>query len=112
MRDYAITIRKHSKKNAKVTEKDYDSVIMHLKQYMQYYVFENDKGKDHVHLHGLITIPANMFRKKLLLDGFNMKIVAITNSKGWLDYCNKDKRYRKKISFELEVQSLVEDHSD
>jgi len=115
MQDYAVTYRKHAKKADSVGENDFKSLLEHLGKRLATHCFEKDKGKDHVHMHGVIKIPIGFFRKKLVLEGFNMKIKLITDMKGWLRYLAKDRPYRSTIRFEimvLDAKDREEENSD
>lgn len=105
MQDYAVTYRKHGKKSDTITQEDFEPLLESLGNKLSTHCFEKDKGKDHVHLHGVIRIPFNFFRKKLVQAGFNMKIKLISDMKGWLRYLAKDKKYRSTIKFEIDIMN-------
>jgi len=48
------------------------------------------KGK--LHLHGIINIPKECYRKKLLPNGLHMKLKMLFNEQGWDEYITKDQR--------------------
>ena len=50
-------------------------------------VHENTKVK---HYHGLISVKRNYYLKRLMLDGFHLKLEAIYNEDGWYNYCKKE----------------------
>jgi len=110
MQDFAVTYRKHAKKADTVTEQDFEPLLTHLGKQLTTHCFEKDKGKDHVHLHGVVKIPTGFYRKKLALIGFNMKIKLITDMKGWLKYLAKDQPYRSLIRFEIDVMDQIDNH--
>lgn len=108
MQDFAVTFRKHAKKVDSVTKADFKPLVDHLGKHLATHCFEKDKGKDHVHLHGVVKIPIGFFRKKLSLKGFNMLIKPIHDMKGWLRYLAKDRPFRSTIKFEIEVLDLAD----
>ncbi len=110
--DWAITIRKHAKKDSKVSETDFNPILDHIGTFMKFHVFEKDKGKDHVHIHGLVRLVKGYKYSKLTLKGFNCKFVKITNLNGWIRYCKKDIKARDHLKFELTVQDYSDQHSD
>lgn len=48
----------------------------------------DDKGK--FHYHGLINLPNGFFRKKLIVQGFNMKLEEFYPGDEWKKYAYKD----------------------
>lgn len=107
-KSWAVTVRKHAKKTETITETDYNDWIQKAGPLLQYHVFEEDKGKPHVHLHGILNLPVNYFKKKLTLKGYNTKIVEIFDLQGWLEYCKKDLNLRTKVIFECEAMDIAE----
>lgn len=112
MQDFAVTYRKHAKKVDTVSEQEFQPLLDHLGKKLATHCFEKDKGKDHVHLHGVVKIPNGFYRKKLVLLGFNMKIKLITDMKGWLKYLAKDQPYRRLIRFEIDVMDQMVNLND
>lgn len=111
MKNWAITVRKHATKTTQVTEEDYDSYLAHVSPYLTFHTFEKDKGKDHVHMHGVVKLPINFLRKKLQLPGFNILLKEITDYRGWIRYCKKDQQVRRMFQLHLSVQDHESDIS-
>lgn len=52
------------------------------------YVYETDSlGK--LHLHGMVYVEDNFYRKKMCPKGFHMKMEEIYNIEGWSHYLRK-----------------------
>lgn len=91
MRAYALTIRALGKDN---TIKAYDPVIEHIKKYVniQCYIYESNNERDGYHYHGMITASKNLFRKKLMYQGFNVDLKELKEPKDiriWVWYIYK-----------------------
>lgn len=43
------------------------------------------------HLHGVVSIPIRLLRKKLCLRGYHVKLVELLEPEVWLRYCRKNK---------------------
>lgn len=95
---FAVTARKHAKKTAPVTESDYERLLAHLGTLLQHHTFENDKNKPHVHMHGILGLPKGYLRKKLTLEGYNLKIEPIYDFQGWEKYIHKDQSLQERVS--------------
>lgn len=95
---YSITARKHAKKTAKVTESDYERLLAHLGTYLQNHTFEMDKTKSHVHMHGILGLPKGFLRKKLCLEGYNLRMDPIYDFQGWEKYIQKDQKLQERVS--------------
>lgn len=109
MESWALTIRKQMRVSDTVTEADYEPIISLMGTKLIRHVFEKDKAKDHKHLHGIIELPRNYFRSKLMLKGFHTHFVRIYNIDGWVKYMEKDQEFRQKVSFDLWVQDVTSD---
>lgn len=97
---FAVTIRFNAKKDAE--EKDYVPMIENMIRkgieiHSLYY--EEDKGKTYngIHVHGIIYVKKNFYRKKLAMDGFSIKMEEIYSWDGWQKYLNKG--YIKKVQY-------------
>lgn len=42
------------------------------------------------HYHGLITLPRDFYLKRLMKDGFHLKLNLVYDVTGWIDYCRKN----------------------
>lgn len=95
---YAVTIRRNDKQDA--TETDYIPMLDHLIKsgvVIHELVYENDSGKTYagMHVHGVLYIKKHFYRKRLMKDGFHIKMEEIYSWEGWQKYINKG--YVKKI---------------
>lgn len=107
MESWAITIRKQMKVSVTVTEADFDPILKKMGAKLKHHVFEQDKAKDHKHLHGIVELPRNYFRKNIQLKGFHTYFERIYNLNGWVKYMEKDLDLRQGISFLLWVQDVT-----
>lgn len=106
MKLFSLTVRKHYKKADPLpSEADFQVVMESLGAFLQQHVFEDDKHiKGGVHMHGVLNLPNNFLRKRLLVKGFNMKMDPIFDINGWVKYMEKDKRLRLEVLDELKIQ--------
>jgi hypothetical protein len=57
----------------------------HIKDYS----FEQDsRGK--LHMHGIIMLKRHFHRKRLMHEGFHIKLVEIYDETGWINYIHKE----------------------
>lgn len=56
---------------------------------VEYKVSENDSlGK--LHFHGIMYLPKGFYRKRIMVNGFHIKLKEVTNKTGWIKYIHKD----------------------
>ena len=108
MNFYTITIRKHAKKNEKVTDSDFEPILNHIGDRLKYHVFENDKSKPHRHVHGVLQISKSekFLKSSLCIKGFHTKCDKIYDLEGWLVYCEKDQTARRDLQFRLDIMNM------
>jgi len=111
MESFALTVRKQAKVTEQVTEADFDPIIKRMGKKLMRYVFENDKTKDHKHLHGIVELPKGYFHGHLMIRGFHTHFEPIFNLEGWVKYMEKDSELRNKTSFDLIIQEATEDRA-
>lgn len=61
------------------------------------FLYEDQDKKGHrtkIHAHGLIAIKRGLYRRKLMIDDYHVKLVAYY-SKNWDDYCTKNQINQK-----------------
>lgn len=54
-------------------------------------VFEDD-NKKRCHAHGIVSIPKNLYRRKLKLTSFHICLKHLTDTEQWLDYIEKQQQ--------------------
>lgn len=63
--------------------KEFNGVNLHT------YFFEKEGG---CHLHGIITLPRNFYRKRLMQKGLHIHMIPLFAVEGWLEYCKKNQK--------------------
>lgn len=104
MQSFAITIRKLQAPREPLDYVKYHAHILKSNPTVKFttHVFEKNKnGHEGGHVHGIIDIPTGYYRKRLCLNGYHVKLVKITNLKGWIQYMKKDQSLFKKIENDL-----------
>lgn len=75
-----------------VTTADYDPFFTRLNKLsinVEYKVSEKDKlGK--VHYHGIMYLSKGFYRKRIMINGYHIKLKEVTDKEGWLRYIHKD----------------------
>ncbi len=72
---------------------------------VEYKVSERDKlGK--VHYHGIMYLPKGFYRKRLMINGFHIKLREITDKAGWITYIHKDCEFHHLEAMALETPLL------
>lgn len=95
MEEFAITLRWNNK--PKIVPSDYlkirTSWYEHYGIIIRDYFFE-DKDKEGkavpLHMHGIVDIPKNFYRKNLMQYGLHLKLVPMFALQGWKEYCQKN----------------------
>lgn len=114
MQSFAITIRKLQAPREPLDYVQYHAHILKSNPTLRFtsHVFEKNKnGHDGGHIHGIIEIPTGYYRKRLCLTGYHVKLVKITDLKGWIQYMKKDQSLFKKIENHM-GQLKYEDKED
>lgn len=94
----------------------YDEILRHWDKYnvlIEHIVYEDKKkngDRTKLHVHGRCCIKRGVFRKKLLLDGFHIKLES-WRSAGWTEYCDKNKAVLKMFK-NIEVPNKVSESLD
>lgn len=96
MSKYAITLRKNVKivDIHKLLPSDYECIIDHIRNRgctIDRIDFELD-ARDWLHIHGVITIPENVYRKELCIKPFHMHLRELKTQHDidtWHSYCDK-----------------------
>lgn len=74
----------------------YDQILHHWSkngvviENVTYEDLTKSKERTKLHLHGRCGIKRGLYRKKLMMKDFHIKLVAWRTT-GWTDYCNKNK---------------------
>lgn len=89
---WAMTIRCNKKKEA--DERDlfeYLAYAMSKGAILKEMYFEKDSGKTYngLHAHGIIELKKGYLRKRLMKDGYHIKLEELYNKEGWLKYIRK-----------------------
>jgi len=90
--EWAFTVKFLGKDNVSKLPSDYDYIFNDWAKYDCHKVLaycEQDK-MGAPHWHGIVTIPKNLYRKKLEKQGVHLKLCPITDREGWIKYCRKD----------------------
>lgn len=79
----------------KITERDYDEVFDHWRQYGVTYLYRmvhkrNDNKQPHLHFHGLLYTTQFMDLKKLKLKGYSFEFKTSNIDEGFHDYCHHE----------------------
>lgn len=96
MQSFAITVRKNGSYRVVTKDRgDYDEYFKHLETYnkkcvLVSHMFEQNKSEAGYHMHGVIDIPINYFRKKLMHPNYHLCLRPITDAAGWKRYMMKD----------------------
>lgn len=111
MEDYAFTIKFNVKRDCScnVTVCQYDDVIalwQHLGCDIVDYVLERDSNNC-LHAHGIVSIPVNLFRKRLMTTGMHMKLDMITDREGWINYIKKHQASDSDTDVDEETYSYI-----
>lgn len=89
--EYAFTIKQLGKENTAATPSTYDTVYAHWQKYKchtTFIAYEAD-SRGICHAHGIISIPKNLYQKKLKVMGFQSYIRPLVDKAGWVKYCEK-----------------------
>lgn len=96
--EFAITLKFNNKPDC--VPSDYLKVrAMWYEQYdvvIRVYFFEKSEAGV-CHLHGIVDVPKNFYRKNLKLHGLHVKLVPMFSVPGWLSYCQKNQRKYSKV---------------
>lgn len=59
-----------------------------------------------LHMHGVISVKRGLYRKKLCLPGFHVKLVSLYLPSRWSRYCNKNSNTRSPVVERSDEHSL------
>lgn len=111
---YAITYRCHKKKDA--DERD-------LMEYMAYLItkgaiieelyFEKDNETTYkgLHAHGIIKLTKRFYRKKLMKEGYHLKLEELYDIEGWRKYIKKSQD-KIQVNVHADYEPTEEDYED
>lgn len=75
---------------------------------VEYKVAELDpQGK--LHYHGILVLPKNFYRKRLVTKGIHLKLVEVFNKAGWLRYIHKDVKEDTNDEEQIEIPNIQEE---
>jgi len=108
---WAFTVKKNSGKSAEVKVEDYDNIFnrwIKFKITPEYKIGEKDKN-GRLHYHGIVHLPKGFYRKKLTAkdptgSDYHLKLVELTDRKGWLKYIHKDIEFKHLEDRALEME--------
>lgn len=111
MEIFSFTAKINVNMNIDIAPSDYDNLFslwVKMGCIIETKVFEDDtRGKCHVH--GIISIPKGMLRKKLMLNGIHIKMEPIYDKSGWLEYIRKTVKPQKLFVREvIPTESMTE----
>lgn len=68
---------------------------------------KKDGSPTKMHIHGVLEIKRGVYRKKLMMPKFHVKLVAIDNVAGWKNYMRKNERVMTLKMFNREPERKV-----
>lgn len=86
---YAFTVR-ILRKPKLATSHDYDTFFEHINYWTTLWEKQIEMADDIIHFHGIISLSPKLYRKKLMLHNFHLKLTRIYNRTGWENYIRKD----------------------
>lgn len=91
---WAFTVKK-LRSPSLADEAHYTKVLLHLSKFGFVKTCRSERDpKGVLHIHGIIMLRKGMLRKKLVVQGFHMKLELIYDEHGWEDYIMKDQKDR------------------
>lgn len=95
MNYYALTLKKNVPKNVTCKRSDYDVIWKTFEKYdvqTRHLQWELDRSL-RLHYHGVVILPKNFYRRKLMLEGFHLNLLPLRTMDDynrWVRYCYKD----------------------
>lgn len=92
MEDYAFTLKYvQGKHSVKYTPSSYDDILSMWRALgcvIETKYYEDDKS-GRCHVHGIVNIPKNLLRKRMMRVGLHCKLERIYDRGGWISYIRK-----------------------
>lgn len=105
METFAVTVQWVGK--TEPCEEDYKKIFAHWeknKVHIVEMVSEIGDESKKLHYHGLLEISRGVYRKKLHLKNFHVKLESIYNREGWQRYINKNKMIKMRNMFQTVIR--------
>lgn len=90
--EFGFTVKVLGKEGVHAVPSDYQKVWDHWEKMGATIVFKNgeDDPRGVLHYHGIFSLPAGFYRKKLAIPGFHQHYDVLRNRNDWVKYCFKN----------------------